>query len=200
MGRPKTISDDDLLAIAREVFTTHGAFGSTKDIATRAGISEAALFKRFATKAQLFMAAMVPPSPGIEPVLARAAAAKTGQEGIHMVAQALLDYFRIAIPVILPLVAQSQYGSTATPNFQTSPATGLLKAVAAYVKAEHTRGRLHTDDPQASAGILVSSMHSIALFEIMGFHGGAMPKAAVKALINAMWTGMQPARRQRSEP
>jgi hypothetical protein len=59
---------------------------------------------------------------------------------------------------------------------------------------------LHTDDPQASAGVLVSATHSIALFEIMGFHGGAMPKAAVKALINAMWTGMQPARRQRNEP
>jgi AcrR family transcriptional regulator len=200
MGRPKTISDEDLLAIAREVFTTHGAFGSTKDIASRAGISEAALFKRFATKAQLFMAAMVPPSPGIEPVLARATAAKTGQEGINMVAQALLDYFRIAIPVILPLVAQSQYASTATPNFQTSPATGLLKAVSTYIRAEHARGRLHTDDPQAAAGVLVSAMHSIALFEIMGFHGGAMPKAAVKALINAMWTGMQPVRRQRGEP
>lgn len=182
--------------MARDVFTAQGVFGSTKDIARRAGISEAALFKRFATKAQLFMAAMVPPSPGIEPILARAAAAKTGQEGVMIVAQALLDYFRVAIPVILPLVAQPAFGNAVTQNFQTSPATSLLKAVAAFLKAEQLRGRIRADDPQAAAGVLVSSMHSIALFEIMGFHGGAMPKAAVKALVNAIWTGLQPARRK----
>ena len=47
MGRPQTISNEDMLAAAREVFLKHGVFGSTKEIAQRAGISEAALFKRF---------------------------------------------------------------------------------------------------------------------------------------------------------
>jgi AcrR family transcriptional regulator len=58
MGRPPKITDDEILAAARQVFLDKGAKASTLDIAERAGISEASIFKRFATKQALFMAAI----------------------------------------------------------------------------------------------------------------------------------------------
>lgn len=195
MGRPKRISDEDLLGIARVVFLAHGVFGSTRDIANRAGISEAALFKRFSTKAQLFMAAMAPPSPGIEPVLVRAAAAKAGRDGLQILAAAVLDYFRVAIPMILPLIGQPAFGSTPLPReFHNSPAMGLLTAVAGHLKREAARGRVRVTEPTAAAGALVAALHSVVLFEIMGFHGGSMPKPAVRAMVDAMWEGLAPPR------
>ena len=70
MGRPKIIDDDALLAHARVVFLERGAYGSTKDIAKRAGISESAIFQRFPTKAELFLAAMLPPQVDVSAIVA----------------------------------------------------------------------------------------------------------------------------------
>jgi AcrR family transcriptional regulator len=193
MGRPQTISNEDMLAAAREVFLKHGVFGSTKEIARHAGISEAALFKRFSTKAQLFMAAMAPPTPGIEGIIERAAAMKSAREALHVLSEAVLDYFRTAIPMILPLVSHPTFGAPELPrNFETSAATGLLRAIATYLVQENARGRLRVKDPLAASAMLVSSLHSIALFEIMGFHGGTMPKAGIRSLVDALWHGLEP--------
>lgn len=182
-----------MLAAAREVFLKHGVFGSTKEIARRAGISEAALFKRFSTKAQLFMAAMAPPAPGIDAIVARVAAMKSPREALHALSEAVLDYFRTAIPMILPLVSHPTFGAAELPrNFETSAATSLLRAVATYLGNENARGRLRVKDPLAASAILVSALHSVALFEIMGFHGGTMPKAGVRSLVDALWHGLEP--------
>ena len=193
MGRPQTISNDEMLAAAREVFLKDRTAGSTREIAKRAGISEAALFKRFSTKAQLFMAAMAPPAPAIDAVITAAKQMTSSRRGIEKVSEAILDYFRTAIPMILPLVAHPTFGAANLPrNFETSPATSLLNALTHYLRDENARGRISASDPFASAALLVSALHSIALFEIMGFHGGAMPKAGVRVLIAALWDGLEP--------
>jgi AcrR family transcriptional regulator len=58
MGRPPKISNEAILDAARQVFWDHGMEASTANIAQKAGISEAAIFKRFSTKQDLFMAAI----------------------------------------------------------------------------------------------------------------------------------------------
>jgi len=192
MGRPQTISNEEMLASAREVFLKHGAAGSTREIARCAGISEAALFKRYSTKAQLFLAAMVPPEPAIAGAAAKARAMKSPRLGIEHLSHAVLDYFRKAIPMIIPLVAHPSFAPGLPRNFATSPATILLQAVTDYLREESESGRVSAKDPLAAAAVLVSALHSIALFEIMGFHGGAMPKAGVSTLVEALWLGLKP--------
>lgn len=192
MGRPQTITSEKMLAAAREVFLRHGVFGSTKEIAKRAGVSEAALFKRFSTKAQLFMAAMAPPTPGIETIIADARAAKSAQSGLQVLSEGVLDYFRVAIPMILPLASHPSFGTGLPKNFETSAATDLIQAVAHFLREEQSRKRLRAQDPLAAAAMLVAALHSIALFEIMGFHDGATPKAGVRALVDALWHGLEP--------
>jgi AcrR family transcriptional regulator len=182
-----------MLAAARDVFLKHGVFGSTKEIAKVAGVSEAALFKRYSTKAQLFMAAMAPPSPGIDAIVARAAATRSARQGLHALSLEVLDYFRIAIPMVLPLVSHPTFAaSDATRNFDSSPALDLVRAIAEHLRAERARERLKVEDPRAAAALLVAALHSIALFEIMGFHDGAMPKAGVRTLVDALWHGLEP--------
>src|SRR5579871_3720318 len=103
MGRPKRIEDKELLAIARAVFVLDGAHGSTREIAQRAGVSEAALFKRFSTKAELFLAAMMPPNVDTEAMIAAAERAPDARAGLQALAERMLAYFREAIPVIRQL-------------------------------------------------------------------------------------------------
>src|SRR5215467_8645145 len=110
MGRPKSVETDELLRIAREVFLEGGAYGSTKEIARRAGFSEAALFKRFATKADLFAAAMAPPPPDVEALLAKARSQNDPHRALHALARSLLSYYRMAIPRVLHLITNPHIG------------------------------------------------------------------------------------------
>ena len=59
MARPTTISDERILEAARAVFLEYGIAATTAEVAKRAGIAEGSIFKRFATKAELFKAAMM---------------------------------------------------------------------------------------------------------------------------------------------
>jgi AcrR family transcriptional regulator len=58
MARPPKITNEEILAAARQVFLEQGEGGSTLEIAEKAGISEASIFKRFVTKQALFLAAI----------------------------------------------------------------------------------------------------------------------------------------------
>ena len=65
MGRPRTVSDDVILEAARAVFLEQGPGASTQSIADRLSVSQAALFKRFGTKRDLMIAALMPPVPPV---------------------------------------------------------------------------------------------------------------------------------------
>src|ERR1700761_379143 len=103
MPRPKRIEDDELLRIARAVFVLDGAHGSTREIAQRAGISEAALFKRYRTKAELFLAAMMPPQVDPEAMVGAAERVDDPQQALVVFSERILAYLREAIPVIRQL-------------------------------------------------------------------------------------------------
>jgi AcrR family transcriptional regulator len=45
MARPPKITNEEILAAARQVFLEQGEGGSTLEIAEKAGISEASIFK-----------------------------------------------------------------------------------------------------------------------------------------------------------
>ncbi len=69
MGRRKTISNDEVLHFAREVFRQKGHSATTREIADAAGISEAVLYQRFGNKNDLFFAAMHPRVPDVNELL-----------------------------------------------------------------------------------------------------------------------------------
>lgn len=193
MGRPRIIDDEPLLAIAREVFVREGAFGSTREIAQRAGVSEAALFKRYGTKAGLFLAAMAPPAADPDAIIRQAEAVDDPRRGIALIADQTLGFFREALPVILPLIRNPLIGPDAVHrHFGDGQAARLTEAVARYLDAERRKGRLGAAEPFAAAALLVTSLHSLVLFELMGFHGGAIPPAGVSGLLDALWAGLGP--------
>ncbi len=192
MARPKTIEDDALLKIAREVFLEGGAFGSTKEIAARAGISEAALFKRFPTKAQLFLRAMAPPPADAEAILKAARAEKDPKKALRLLARQVLAYYRTAIPRVVHLITHPAIGVDALGPHMGSDGVTLDAAIAAYLVEENVRGRIHVPDPRAAASVLVATLHSVVLFELMGVHGGAIPPQAVDAMLDTLWSGLEP--------
>jgi AcrR family transcriptional regulator len=193
LGRPLLISNEDLLAVAREVFVRDGASGSTREIATRAGISEAALFQRFSTKPALFLAAMAPTPVDAAAIAAAARAQPGAREGLMTIAELTLDYFREALPVILPVVTHPSIGLEALlGHLGRNPAMRLSQVAEDFLAEQHAAGAMTVADPRAAAAMLVAAMHSIALFEIMGLHGGDMPTAGVRGLVDSLWNGLAP--------
>jgi AcrR family transcriptional regulator len=192
MGRPPLISREALIAAAREVFVKEGLSATIRDVAAVAGISEAAIFKRFATKAALIVAAMAPPQPDIANILApldkpdlRAALGETMAN--------ITAYFRDMLPVTLPIAMQPDVGLAGyVEEVGDNPATALSGALAARLAALINAGKLRKLQPFAVAGLIVATAHSLALFEIMGVHGGRSPPEVVRNMTDAIWFGVEP--------
>jgi AcrR family transcriptional regulator len=60
-ARPRQVSDEEILKVAADCFLAHGPGVSTTVIAEQLNISQPALFKRFNTKEELMLRALLPP-------------------------------------------------------------------------------------------------------------------------------------------
>ena len=101
MGRPKTISDDAVLRIARDVFREHGHTATTREVAQAVGISEPILYRRFGSKDALFFAAMHAQGPEIDELLGPVDPPGDASEYLMTVLQRLGSYFAEVIPLAL---------------------------------------------------------------------------------------------------
>src|SRR4051812_8506235 len=76
MARPRTVTDEAILAAARRCFLDRGASISAAEIARELGVTHTTVFNRFRTKEALLIAALGPPE-----VLPWAAALDAGPDG-----------------------------------------------------------------------------------------------------------------------
>lgn len=187
MGRPKTISDDALLAAARAVFVAAGEGGSTKEIARRAGISEAAVFKRFATKAALFAAAMAPPRFDVARLADCVAAASGPRIALTMMAEVILTHLRAALPVLVRLGGPAEGREPAG----GADLAAIVGAVAAYLAEQSAAGRVGTVNATAAADVLVGSVYAIAHGEVVSGRPAGDARAAVRPVVDVIWTGLR---------
>lgn len=187
MPRKKTIKDEELLAAARAVFVERGMGGSTKEIARRAGVSEALLFQRFATKADLFFASMVPPGLDLSERLSRQHAPGDLRAAIEDLAFALLDYFRAALPVLDQLFLHPAFRfEEFAARHPDSPMVALRVQLMRFFALNGA------PDPSAAALLLIGTMQSVAAFERLGAHGGRFPRELVERAVGGMWGGIRP--------
>lgn len=193
MGRRKTIEDEQVLEHAREVFLKSGAFGSTKEIARRAGISEATLFQRYPTKAALFLAALVPPEVDVEAIVHAPTKRKDPQRVLTEIGRRMLAYFRSLIPTVMHLMTHPSIRmADVSAHFQGMPEHALAGALATYLRDVEARGEVKVNNPMAAASLLVSAIHSLAVFELMEMHGGQDLEHAVELFVKALWSGLDP--------
>ena len=194
MGRNKIIEDEALLARAREVFVEQGFGVPTRVLAQRSGLSEGALFKRFATKEELFFAAMTIPTADVDAIFARPAPVTDERESLEDIALGILDYFRAIMPTLLRITTHPAFDRESFFGRDSSIVElDMLPRLIAYITAAQSAGRMRADDPRPSAGVLIAALHSLALFEVMGIHGGRMEEPAVRAMVRSLWYGLAPA-------
>jgi AcrR family transcriptional regulator len=190
VGRRKIITDAALLAAAREAFVEYGLAASTRDIARRAGISEGVLFQRFGTKTDLFFAAMAPPPFPWARVFRKKGRPADGRARLELLVQRLIDYFREAVPVLLPLLSHPEFRfEEFARRHSQSSFISLRREIVEHLAAERASGRLGPIDPGPAALALISLGHSVAVFERLGAHGARFPAVLIKGAVASLWQG-----------
>jgi len=195
MGRKKTVSDEDLLETARSVFIEEGLGASTKEIARRAGVSEGVLYQRFATKDELFFAAMIPPPADVHAIFR--GSRLRGRRMIEKLAFAMLEFSRQALPVFLPLMMHPGFRlEDLAERHPDSPIFVLRREIGPFLMREREAGRLGKVDPRGASLLIWSFAQAIAFFERLGAHGGKFDPEILQVAVECMWKGLAPRRRR----
>src|SRR6516164_10007940 len=129
MGRHKTISDDDVLRVARDVFLAQGHTATTREIAEAAGISEAILYQRFGSKDDLFFAAMHPRGPDIEVILGPVDPPDDARCYLSAVVVRIGHYFAEVIPLALRVMTHPSFDPGSLARAQPNAAAILRKGL-----------------------------------------------------------------------
>ncbi|MBI4903298.1 MAG: TetR/AcrR family transcriptional regulator [Acidobacteria bacterium] len=191
MPRRKTISDEDLLAVARSVFVEKGFGVATREIARRAGISEGMLFQRFHTKAELFFAPMVLPPLDLSHLFQQSGL--TGYALMEKITFAMIDYFRETLPVLLPLAMHSDFRfedfATRHPN---SPLAALRTQITSFFDEQVQSGAIGKVHAGSAALVVWSIANTVVFFEYLGAHGGKFQPDIVMATVRCAWDGLAP--------
>lgn len=196
MARPRTIDRAQILDAARQVFLEHGFSASTAAIAREAGVSEGSIFKRFATKEDLFVAAM-----GLEDLeldLEGMAAGQDARAALERIGQRLIRFFREMMPRMMRLWAHCPPGQTPFTHMhradEDAPPRRVLRHVQRHLEAEHAAGGLAIEDAEVTARMLIASMQSFVFFELVGGQPTASrtPEDYVQEVVDTLWRGIAP--------
>ena len=190
MGRKKTLSDEELLNVARKIFVEVGFSASTKEIARRAGVSESLIFQRFATKEDLFFAAMIPPAANLSDLFHHSQL--KGSQLIEQVVLAMTEYFRLTLPLLIPLMSHPsfRFEDFAARHPESSLST-LRKELVGFVIREQVKGTIGKVDPGAAALQLWAAAHTVAFLEHLGAYQGHFPETLLRGAVASMWQGLR---------
>ncbi|MFE2425621.1 TetR/AcrR family transcriptional regulator [Streptomyces sp. NPDC059373] len=174
--RESTSTRVRILEAAERLMRTIGlARTTTKEIARAAGCSEAALYKHFSSKEDLFVRVLEERLPNLGPLLAELTADPRGRT----VEQCLIDITRTAtlfyessVTIAASLFAEPallERHREAVRVMGVGPHMPLL-ALARYLRTERDHGRIRAEaDPEAAAELLLGACFQQAFFsQFMG--------------------------------
>jgi AcrR family transcriptional regulator len=192
MGRHKTISDDDVLDVARQVFRERGHSATTREVAEAAGISEAVLYQRFGSKDDLFFAAMHPRGPDIDELLGPKDPPDDALAYVRAAVVRVGKHFAEVIPVALRIMTHPSFDHGALARAQPTNAAILKEGLTQRLASLARRKRIATGTEAAAARLLVSLAHDWALGSVLSPGSQSNRERALREMVDIVWEGMRP--------
>lgn len=152
-------------AAHRLMLTIGLARATTKEIAKAAGCSEAALYKHFASKEELFVAVLKERLPKVDGILKRLIAdpgegERTVEQNLTEIAREAALFYEQSFPIAASLYAEPRLRNrhnAAMRELGTGPHVPI-RGVDAYLRAEQSAGRVRADaDTYAAASLLLGA-------------------------------------------
>jgi AcrR family transcriptional regulator len=194
MARTPKITNEQILDAAREIFLQQGFGASTLEIAQKAGISEASIFKRFLTKEKLFFASMgiSERPPWVEELDSLSGKGNLKQNLINLCLQTL-EFHHQVMPRLMMLKACGDLLPETASIIKSKPIRDV-KVFTNFLAQEIEQGRLRPCDPQTIAMILLGSLMNYVFLAQM--HPGEFIKTEeaifVENLVDIVWQGIAP--------
>jgi len=194
MARPKTISDEEILRIAREVFRARGHSATTRAVAEAASISEAILYQRFGSKDDLFFAAMRPTGPDVEQLLGPADPGDDARAYLHAAVVRIGEYFAEAIPLGLRVMTHPSFDHATFAREMPRAHAVIQEGLARRLTALARRHRLANVSMGVTARLLVSLAHDWGLAAALAHGRSAQRARPLKEMVDVVWQGLRPRR------
>ncbi len=195
MARPRIISDEQILETARECFLEHGPSVSTDMIAEQLGVSPQALFKRFNNKQDLMLAAVAPSeqAPWIDLVEA-GPDDRSLREQLTEILLLLADFF-VDISRRMSVLRWSGVDwKRLLDQFDEPPPLVDIRVLSGWLSRLADRGLIRPIDYQATAMMMLTSMHGPAMLtDMLGQHPtGHSREEYVALMVDVLLNGMVP--------
>jgi AcrR family transcriptional regulator len=160
MARPPKITNEEILAAARQVFLEQGESGSTLEIAEKAGISEASIFKRFSTKQALFLAAIgISETPQYVKLLSSQTPIAEIRAELTEILTQMLEFYQEVMPRVMMMMTQTK---SCLPPLVPPPLRDA-QLFAVYLDRAIAQGHLKPCDSMTLAHAIVGAINSYAM-------------------------------------
>ncbi|MER7015245.1 TetR/AcrR family transcriptional regulator [Saccharopolyspora sp. NPDC000359] len=182
---------DRMLDAAAHVMRTRGlARATTKEIAKASGYSEAALYKHFHDKTDLFLAVLQERVPGNLRALLTGLPERAGKGELRAVltevAAEAVDFYTEAFPMAASVFSEPALHAAHREALQergTGP-RAVREGLAAYLAAERRAGALKPDvDPGAAAALLLGACFQNAFLAHFTGDPNPTPESLVQTLL-----------------
>lgn len=188
-----------LLDAAEKLMRTSGlASATTKAIAREAGCSEAALYKYFANKEELFVRVLMERTPNAGPLMAALQADPDRQgveEALAEIARHASLFYADAMPMAAALFADPALLTRHREGVQKIGAGPhlVLEALVGRLRRELEAGRLRPDaDPRAAAALLLGACFQRAFFlHFSGAHVVQPVEEFAPAAARTVWAAIR---------
>lgn len=191
MARTPTITQSQILKAAREVFLEQGFSATTADVANRAGISSASIFKHFPTKEALFFAAMS--AAPRDRIWTAELETEIGQgdprADLLKIALRIASYTGELLPQMMLAWSVRQPGEIVKPP-------GIepdFAALTAYLGREMALGRIARGDPTIPALTLLHTVVGFTMSQTLESTAVRLDTSRfLEDFVNLLWRGLDP--------
>jgi AcrR family transcriptional regulator len=202
MARPPKITNEEIITVARQVFLEKGAGASTLVIAERAGISEAAIFKRFGTKQALFLASMgISDNHPWVSVLSKGTPTPAIRQDLIAICTQILEVYQEVMPRVFMMMTQGNLSFP--PPILVPPPIRDAQLLAGYLERAIAKGYIKPCNAITVAHAIVGAINSYVITQNMPklpFSALSLlqidsiePELFIQNLIDIVWAGIDPA-------
>jgi AcrR family transcriptional regulator len=194
MGRPKEVTDQEILAAARRCLLERGAAVSAQDIGRELGVSHTTLFNRFGSKEALMIAALGPPEhvPWVASLEAGPDERPVRQQLVEH-AKVMSAYFgELQAGLALLRAAGVAPGKVYGRHKGDPPPLQAFRALTGWLRRAQKQGRLARCDVDTLAATILGALHGWA-FTARVCGQSTAPAAGerhVERFIELLWKGI----------
>jgi AcrR family transcriptional regulator len=168
MGRPRQITDEQILKAAQQCFLEQGPGVSTTVIARQIGVSQAALFKRFGTKEELMVRALIDfeRPPWIERVQAGPDPGRGDlRRQLRDLMGTLWESMKEMMPRMAVLRASGMPMQQLVKRFKTPPPVHIHRALSAWLRKAEQQGKARVRNPEHLALVVTGAVQGRSFFK-----------------------------------